>query len=402
MDEWFAGRWTPLETVVGWRFGHDPLTLPHVESSPRTVLEEHLREVLERTPCLVQFSGGRDSSALLALAIHVARRDGFDEPVAFTRRYPGITAADESAWQERVVRHLNVRDWERVEIHDELDAIGPIAGPLVQRFGPLWPPAAHSNVPAFERARGGSVITGEGGDNVFGPQRTSVLLRTMIRRQRLNRAALSALWSAHAPRPLRRRALERKARSSPRRQWLTPAAFEAFVDAHVRDELGQPLDWAASIGWQMGSKAWQDGYRFMERLASDYDVELAHLLSDIRFVGSLRPIAGRLGFRSRADIMLRLFGDLLPEAILRRVDKAYFNASLFREPSRRFAVEWDAAWTLRDLVDPDSLRSTWRSELPHAGLITPLQAAWREAPVDPNYEQPTSRQGRAARENQPR
>ena len=50
---------------------------------------------LRRPPCLVSFSGGLDSSALLAVATAVARREGLDDPVPATLVVPGSPESDE-------------------------------------------------------------------------------------------------------------------------------------------------------------------------------------------------------------------------------------------------------------------------------------------------------------------
>ena len=115
-----------------------------------SILEQALVPALQRAPCVVAFSGGRDSAGLLAAATRAARRHGLPLPIPATYRFPGIEEADESAWQDSVVRHLNLEDWVRIEVTDELDLVGPVAGPLLRRFGPLWPAeqpfrrAAHS------------------------------------------------------------------------------------------------------------------------------------------------------------------------------------------------------------------------------------------------------------------
>jgi hypothetical protein len=80
-----------LEVLVGFVRGLPPRPLdplPPEGPTPRAALEELLAEELARQPCFVSFSGGRDSSALLATALDVARRRGLPEPAAFTLRYP--------------------------------------------------------------------------------------------------------------------------------------------------------------------------------------------------------------------------------------------------------------------------------------------------------------------------
>ena len=57
------------------------------------------------------FSGGRDSSAVLATATMVARKHGLNDPVPITLRCPAIEEADETASQELVIRHLGIEEW---------------------------------------------------------------------------------------------------------------------------------------------------------------------------------------------------------------------------------------------------------------------------------------------------
>ena len=103
---------------------------------------------LERPPCGVAFSGGRDSSLVLAVAVHVARREGLPEPIPITRVFPDVSESDEQLWQERVVRHLGLREWHRVTVHDELDVMGPHATAHLREHGIVWPPTIAGDAPA--------------------------------------------------------------------------------------------------------------------------------------------------------------------------------------------------------------------------------------------------------------
>lgn len=134
---------SPFEAATGWVAGHAG---PHVRSAPTSTdpveaLGNAILPALARPPCVVAFSGGRDSSAVLAVAMHVARREGLPSPVALTRRWPTYPETDESAWQELVVKSLGVADWEKVEF-EENDVIGPTFAPSLRRLGVLWPPVA--------------------------------------------------------------------------------------------------------------------------------------------------------------------------------------------------------------------------------------------------------------------
>ncbi|MFL5910985.1 MAG: asparagine synthase-related protein, partial [Gaiellaceae bacterium] len=99
---------------------------------PLEALERALLPALARPPCGVAFSGGRDSSALLAAAVRAARRAGLEEPVAVTLRFPGRARAEESRWQELVARAVGLERWEILEIGDELDFVGPLTTARVE------------------------------------------------------------------------------------------------------------------------------------------------------------------------------------------------------------------------------------------------------------------------------
>jgi hypothetical protein len=106
-------RISDFEFAAGWVPGYAddaPLDAEDVAltAGPVQVLERLLLEALLEPPCIIGFSGGRDSSALLAVAVQVARREGLDLPVPVTKTYPDVPATDETDWQELVIRWLGV------------------------------------------------------------------------------------------------------------------------------------------------------------------------------------------------------------------------------------------------------------------------------------------------------
>src|SRR5262249_43004262 len=126
---------SPLEVAAGFPLPRNADALGPVPTKlePRAALAQSMVEPLSRPPCVVSFSGGRDSSLILALATDVARREGLPPPVPLTVRPRGDADAEEHEWQERVVRHLGLDDWERVAIGEELDCIGPEARKILLR-----------------------------------------------------------------------------------------------------------------------------------------------------------------------------------------------------------------------------------------------------------------------------
>ena len=71
-----------IEGAYGWPADVDPVR-------PIEAVEAVVLAGLERPPCLVSFSGGRDSSALLAVAVRLADREGFS-PTPRSRSRPGF------------------------------------------------------------------------------------------------------------------------------------------------------------------------------------------------------------------------------------------------------------------------------------------------------------------------
>ena len=144
-------------------------------TAPRTCQGPSLSEVLaatilpllHRPPCCVSFSGGLDSSIILATATDLALRQGLPLPIPVTLRFPGVASAMEDTWQELVISHLRLSDWVKLDFTSELDALGPIARPALRRFGILTPPNWYLHQPMIQAATGGSLLTGIGGDEIF-------------------------------------------------------------------------------------------------------------------------------------------------------------------------------------------------------------------------------------------
>lgn len=351
-------RLTPLEVATGLPFGapRRVAPLPPPAGPARGALERALLPALGRPPCLVSFSGGRDSSTVLAAAVAVARREGLPAPVAATLRAPAVARADETAWQERVVAHLGLEDWVRLEVDDELDAIGPHAARVLRRHGLLWPCNIHFHLPLLDLARGGALLTGIGGDELF-----AAATHPTRRRRAFG-------W---APPPLRRAVLAR--REPVDFPWLTAAGRRAATAARAAEGASEPRGVRARMAWLRGLRYLDLALDAIGEVAADGDVELAHPLFD---PGLWASVAAHGGFAGRTEGMRALFGDLLPPDVLARGSKAGFDAVFFNRHSRAFAGSWDGTGVDGDLVDAAALREHWRSDAPRPQSFTLLQALW--------------------------
>jgi asparagine synthase (glutamine-hydrolysing) len=364
----------PIEIAGGWVNGYDPVPMPSGRvGTPRQALDEMLLDHLTRSPCLVAFSGGRDSSVLLAAAVTLARREGLPLPVPITLSYPDAADADEAGWQRAVLDYLGVSERIVLTVHDEHDPLGPIATPVLERHGVLWPPNFTPTWRMMDQARGGVLLTGEGGDEVFGRKRVTPLTKVLRSRGRAPLAVYNDLVRAFAPRALRYRAA---LRDRYRRPWLRPAADRLLAHRDAEDLAAFALH-AGRNTWQFATRrAARIGYETMRTLGSEMDVEYVQAFAEPSLVTAVAAAGGFWGWTGRTASMRGLFGDLLPREVLERSTKALFANAVFTSHTREFARTWTGEGVDTDLVDVDALRETWLSEVPHAPSMSLLQQAW--------------------------
>ncbi|WP_158604488.1 asparagine synthase-related protein [Nocardioides mangrovicus] len=383
-------RLAALERGTGLVFGLDPeVTAPRAPrgATAREALESVVLEALQRPPCLVSFSGGRDSSSVLAVAAHVARREGLPLPVPTTLVFPECESAEESAWQELVVRHLALPEWNRVVLHDEIDLVGPLARPVLRTLGRTWPFNVYFHVPIFELARGGTVLSG-----VFGDETTSAgwaWRHENLVAQRLRpggpRDLARIVLAAAGPRAVRGQVLRRREvrrdEVPTRPPWLTEYAFDIVQDARRDQAERESLSLRRSMTqtlWRLRSRVL--GLETLDRLAAEYDVTHSAPFADERFVGALLAERSWRMFETRTAAVRHLVGDLLPEEMCARSSKAYFDSAFFHRHARAFAHDWDGTGLDPDYVVAEELRRTWtHDDEPDARTFALLQDAWLAA-----------------------
>ena len=348
--------------------------LPDSPATPIAAFERVVLEALERPPCLVSFSGGRDSSAALAVAARVARREGLPLPIPATNRFPAVESSDELDWQELVVSHLGLRDWYRNDVADELDCVGPVGRDVLRRHGLLWPFNAFFHVPLLQAARGGSLITGIGGDEVFGGSRWSRATAVLSGRARPRPRDVLRIALALAPPSLRAPALRR--RLDVRFPWLRPASLQRVLDAWAAQDAAEPFGWGKDFSWWRTLRYWQVARRSLAVLAADADALIVHPFADPGFSRALARLPEDRRFADRSAAMEMLFGDVLPTAVIGRVSKATFDGAFFNVHSRGLVETWRGEGADAMHVDVDSLREHWSSPEPDARSFLLLQSAW--------------------------
>ena len=333
---------------------------PRLRIDPRMALEQILVPALSRPPCGVSFSGGRDSSTILAVAAGVARSHHLPAPIPVTLRFPGVESTDESEFQELVVRHIGLSEWLIVEPGDTLDIMGDLATDITRRHGLMYPPNVHFHAPVCEALGGGTVLTGLGGDEILEPQPNHELAAMFAGRLMPNQALLRGLLKRYIFRDRRRAQVRRQYGSY--FAWLLPDAkqelLERLIEWAMEDSLSAARSLTAStFRLRYLHRAAAD----LIRLAADYEVSMLHPFLDPVFVGAVAEHVGWAGPDSRTEMLRSLFGDLLPVRLVERTSKAQFDdvfwGRLAAETTGSLPVERFSAF-----VDVPGLRELWRSD----------------------------------------
>jgi asparagine synthase (glutamine-hydrolysing) len=351
--------------------------LPQVPAgwTPRDALTAALVRALEHTPCVVSFSGGRDSSAVLALAAAVARAEGLPLPVPVTKRYPGIPESDESEWQETVIRHLRLDEWIKLDLDPaDYHVLGPVSARLLRQHGLLWPSHIHLQLPTFEAARGGTVVTGVGGDEILGGARFARAAAVLARDTRPVPRDVLRVGYALAPPTLRQPVLRRRFRGFG--SWLRPPARRRAIAALAAQSAAEPLGHAERLSWWLGLPYIEVARRNIAFLAAQQGITVVHPLLDAGFISAFASLPRDRRPSSRSDAMRLLFGDLLPDAVLTRRSKASFDHVDAPAPRFELLARWNGEGVDPLLVDPEALRAEWARPLTDPSTTPLLQSAW--------------------------
>ena len=373
---------TPLELAFGFTFGALPTAVspdPGADTvTARAAVDEALLTALRRPPCVMSFSGGRDSSALLALAVDVARRHGLDPPVAATNRFAGAAAADETAWQAEVLEHIGDVEHVVLDFTDELGLIGPYAQDFLLAHGARWPMNTHMHAAIADLARGGSLVTGFGGDEVLGSSQRFHLAQVLARRRRPRRGDVPIIGLAASPRAVRRLVHVRRARATASAlPWLTPEAVSEISRLVAEEESRPSTSWDRQLLEVFARSRYLqlclDSFR---RLGADRDAQVVHPFVTPAVLAAFAREGGRGGLGSRAEALRRLLGDLLPDTVMRRQSKAVFDSPLWTAACTEFAASWSGGGFDPALVDAEALRADWLSRSGSVRAFGLLQAAW--------------------------
>jgi len=368
-----------LEAAAGWPLGGSARPTPRrgrAGREPLAALALALERTLEDGPPAVAFSGGRDSSLLLAVTALACRRAGLGPPLPITLCMPGeFEEADENEWQSLVLEHLEIAEWRRIAIAGELDLLGPYARRHLLRDGVLFPANIHSVVPMLEAAGKRCLIVGQGGDELLSPQQWRSVHDLLGGRRRPEPRDLPRLAFCAVPRPIRRLAVPVSREKLDTMHWLRPGAKVRLSRAIGRG-FEQPALWPAAVRSLAARRDVVLPLHAMQHLAEADGHKLAAPLLDPGFVGAFARAGGLSGWGTRTATMDALARDLLPAQLVGRKTKASFNRVFFGDDSRGFAASWSGQGLDETLVDPEALRQEWLSETPDFRTSLLLQSAW--------------------------
>jgi hypothetical protein len=343
---------------------------------PLAALSLAIESTLDSGPPAVAFSGGRDSSLLLAVAALVCRSVGVGPPLPVTLCMPDpVSEADEREWQERVLEHLQISHWHRIPIAGELDLIGPYARRHLRRDGLLFPANAHSVVPMLEAAGSRCLIVGLGGDELLSPQQWRSIHDLLGRRRRPQKRDVVRLAACAAPRTIRGLARPVSLSGLEHMEWLRPAVRSRLARS-LRRGFEEPVMWRSAIRHVAARRDVVLPFEAMKQLADAGGHRVVAPLLEPGFVGALARAGGHCGWGTRTASMSALARDLLPAEVVGRRSKAYFNRVFFSEQSRSFAATWSGRGLDDTLVDPEALRREWLSDVPDFRTSLLLQSAW--------------------------
>ena len=364
-------------------FGERRTPLPDTDkrrptAGPRETLEGILLGALGQSPCVVAFSGGRDSSALLADATRVARANGLDDPIPYTLRFKQAPRTEEEDWQQLMIRHLGLENWTIRTIGDELEVLGPVAIDVLRRYGVHWPPNIHTLKIMLEEAAGGALLTGNGGDELFtgwAGHRFSLLRRgkALPRRYDIKPLVLYLLPKS----ALVRRSMRR---GDYRLPWLMPDPALEIQQTMLEISMRIEDSWATALEEYLNGRFREVGPGISGAIARDIGADLVEPFFDPRYIRAVYTDAPPEAYSSRTAAMDRLFGDLLPAETVKRSTKAVFT-EVFRGPETwRFAEEWTGSGLDPAMVDAEALRAAWLAPgRPDLRSLVPIQAAWLAA-----------------------
>jgi asparagine synthase (glutamine-hydrolysing) len=257
-----------------------------------------------------------------------------------------------------------------------MDCLGPFSAAMLRCHGVLYPSNTFLHLPLLDAARGGTLLTGFGGDEVFALWRWSYHADLLARRRRPTLRDPVRFAHAVLPATLRRRRERRRWRWSEDLPWLRPEVARAVTELAFAARADQPRSWSRWLEWLRHRRTLCAARWSLSLLAGDADALLLDPLLDAKFLAAVASAGGRLGLGDRTAALRAIFGKLLPEYVLSRTTKSNYHEAFWGRRSREFVASWDGSGVDGELVYPAALKREWLKPNPHRASAMLLQLAW--------------------------
>lgn len=346
--------------VLGAAPGADLRTPTHGES-PLAALDRVILPALLRPPCLVSFSGGMDSSFVLAVATITARRHGLPAPIPVSWHFVDAPLAGESGWQQRVLVELGLVDRLVLQAGDDLDFVGPVASRMLHQHGVLYPANLHLHVPLLEQATGGSLLTGLGGDQALSSWAGG--RRTLLSRVRRVLPVELRMWL-------------RRHRGYEPGSWLHRDVSRALLRRRLLEAKVRPASPFERLQWRMCRRSLVMAAQNLQAIGAEHAVGVVNPLLDRGFHAALGRMVSAPGPLSRAQLLSMAAGDDLPSVAWEYRPKATFAQVFLRHHTQVFLQNWRGVGIPESLVDATALRAEWSTWPIATTSATLLQSLW--------------------------
>jgi asparagine synthase (glutamine-hydrolysing) len=323
-------------------------------------LADVLRPALTRPPCLVSFSGGMDSSFLLAAAVRTARRDGLPDPVPITWRFTRAPAADESERQDAVVAALGLSEHIVLAAGDDLDLLGPVATDFLTTYGLRTPCNLHLHQPLMAAAGGGSLLTGAGGDQVLGGHAGG---RPTLRRRVLRVLPPSVLA------PVARRRDDRF-------PWLVAGASRRQTARWLADLRGRPASGLPRMRYESTTRFLAIATATFGEMARQHDALVGHPFLDAGVQAAFAGLLARRPGLRRQELLAAASAGQLPAVITALHPKARFHQVFVRPTTAAFIRRPPDPDLLPAGVDPAALHRFWAANPMSTATGLLIQHLW--------------------------
>jgi asparagine synthase (glutamine-hydrolysing) len=362
---------TSLELATGRMVGtEERASLPRMrgEVSLAETLDGILEPALASGRCLVAFSGGRESAFLLASATSCARRHGHPDPIPATLRTTASRSSDAAVrrqveHQQRIVTFLGLEEWDRVDVGDQLELLGPYARRALAEAGILFPATAYVFLPLLDRARDGWLLAGGSLTDFLLYWRGRRISEVVAgRRRRPTRRDVRELGFLMLPRPVRRALL--RSRTPPvDAPWLREPAAREFGRLTLDQWANAPLAFDTAVSRQRMHRCYVGTRLSADALAHVAGARLLMPFRDDRYLAALAALGGRRGLGDRFSMARRVAGGILPDELLVRSEGAKDRYAYVGEASRRFIGRWSGTGLDTEVLDVDVLRASWSADV---------------------------------------